>query len=288
MAWRLFGPELPPRFHGAQERPLRLAGRTVVVGQQEFFVREAGPQDGPPLILLHGWVYDSLATWHRVLPLLTDGHRVTAVDARNHGKSDRIRGGFEIETLADEVAAVFDALGVGRVPVVGYSMGGMVAQALAHRHPGRVEKLVLGATAAYPISRRRMLVWAGFLLGRALSRFTGLELRRAVYSYLLRSGAVDRRHGRWLWDVLTDRDSNLYYEGGFAILRFDSRKWVGGLEVPALVIVPTEDQLIRAEDQYDLADRLPDARLVELVGAKHEAVLTHAEDLAKAIQEFVA
>ena len=81
-------------------------GRTVLVGRHELFVREAGPADGPPLVLIHGWVYDSVATWHRILPALAERRRVIAVDLRNHGRSERIRGAFTIEDLADQVAGV--------------------------------------------------------------------------------------------------------------------------------------------------------------------------------------
>jgi pimeloyl-ACP methyl ester carboxylesterase len=109
----------------------------VTGGRHEFFVREAGPEAAPRVLLLHGWALDSLAAWHRVIPRLGVGVGVVAVDLRGHGKSDRIRGGLSVEDFADDVAAVLDSLGPGRYAVVGYSLGGMVAQALARRHPAR-------------------------------------------------------------------------------------------------------------------------------------------------------
>lgn len=287
VTWRAFGPEPHPRFVGVQERPVRFPGRSVLVGQNEFFVREAGLPDAPPLVLIHGWVYDSLGTWHALVDRLAAGNRIVAIDHRNHGKSDRIRGRYSIDQAADEVAGVLDAVGLGRVPVVGYSMGGMIAQSLARRHPGRVERMVLAATAAFPMPQQRMLTRAAFAVGRGIGRLSGYEGARVSYEYLMRTGTFERRNARWLWSYLLDRDVNLYYEGGNAIWRFDARTWVGRLDHPALVIIPTRDQLIPPAAQYELASLLRHAEVVEIVGARHEANWTHAPEMAKAIEGFV-
>lgn len=287
LGWRLFGPELVPRFEVPQERPTRIAGRSVLVGQREIFVREAGSAAARPLVLLHGWGYDSLATWHKIIEPLAERYRVIAIDQRNHGRSERIRGSFEIEDIADEVAGVMDAAGAPQAAVVGYSMGGMVAQALAFRHPGRVEQLVLGATAAYPLPQRRAAMRIGFALARGLGRISLIEWSRSTVSYLMRRGALEARHARWMLGSLLDRDMTLSFEAGDAILRFDSRSWVGRIDVPALVVIPTEDQLIDPSAQQELADLLRDATVTEVVGGRHEAVLTHPDDFVKAIESFV-
>lgn len=287
LAWRLFGPQLAPSFETPQERPTRIAGRSVLVGQRELFVREVGSDEARPLVLLHGWGYDSLATWHRVIEPLAERYRVIAIDQRNHGRSERIRGSFDIEEVADETAGVMDAVGVPRASVVGYSMGGMVAQALAFRHPERVERLVLGATAAYPLPHRRVATRIGFALARAVGRISLVEWSQATLSYLLQRGAIEPRHARWLWGSLLDRDMTLSFAAGEAIWRFDSRSWVGRIGVPALVVIPTEDQLVDPASQHELAELLSDAMVTEVVGARHEAVLTHADDIVKAIEGFV-
>lgn len=285
--WRFFGPEVPPRFRGPQERPTRLTGRTVLSGRHEFFVREAGPEDGPPLVLLHGWVYDGLVTWHRVVPLLARTHRVYVIDLRGHGKSARIRGRVNVEDMADEVSGVMDALGLGTVPVVGYSMGGMVAQALAYRYPGRIDRLVLAATAARPIAVPWWVAFPAFFMGRGLARVDRLIAPRIAHRYLLATGVVPPCHAAWLWESLLDRDTDLYYQAGFAILRFDAGDWVGKLTMPTLSIIPSLDQLIPASRQRQTAAALSDNRVLEIEGARHEAVLTHPGEIAGAIGEFI-
>ena len=286
-AWRLFGPEPKPWFPAGQTRPEGPPGRTVIAGRHEFFVRESGPVGAPPLVLLHGWLYDSHATWHRVAPTLSENYRVITVDLRNHGKTDRIRSRFEIADMADDVARLFDVLDLAGVPVVGYSMGGMTALELAIRHPGRMSHLILGATAAYPVPWPRWATTPAMLVGRSFSRIDRFLLPRLAHLYMTRTGVIPPEHSAWLWQALVDRDTDLYYEGGFAILRFDVRDRLAGLDVPTLCIIPTADQLIPPRQQYETASLIKDASLVEIVGGRHEALLTHADDVTKAIAGFV-
>ena len=285
--WHLFGPRLGPRVPGGQERPAGPPGRSVTAGRHEFFVREAGPETAPRVLLLHGWAFDSLAAWHRVIPLLGEGVRVLAMDLRGHGKSDRVRGWVSVEDLADEVAAVLDSLGPGRYTVVGYSLGGMVAQALARRHPARVERLVLAATAAHPVRGPQPLAVALLAVQRALARLGVAVVPRAMHRYLLQSGAVPEEHSAWLWETLMARDADLHHEAGFAVARFDSRPWLGRLRLPVLCLIPTRDQVIPPSRQRATAALIPGAVVVEIEGARHEAALTHSGEVAAAILGFL-
>jgi pimeloyl-ACP methyl ester carboxylesterase len=111
-------------------------------------------------------------------------------------------------------------------------------------------------------------------------------LPRLAYRYLMTTGVFPREHGEWLWQILLDRDTDLYYESGFAILRFDARDRIGRLDIPIRSIIPTSDQLIPANHQRETA-RIAGADVVELEGARHEAVMTHPGEVTKAIAEFV-
>ena len=285
--WRLLVPEVPPRFEGTQSRPGTIPGRTVTTGRHEFFVRELGEPDAPPIVLIHGWLYDSLATWHRVAPELAISHRVVMPDIRNHGKSDRIRTRFDISEAADELAVVLDTLDIVDVPLVGYSMGGMIAQELALRHPGMANRLVLAATAASPVQWPRWLTVGGMIGGRALSRVDRTLLPRIAYRYLMQTGVFGPEHGQWLWQTLLDRDTDLYYEAGFAILRFDATDRIRQIKIPVHSIIPNRDQLIPPDHQRETATMIG-ADVVEIEGGRHEAVLTHPGEIAKAIADFVS
>ena len=285
--WRVLGPIVTPRFKAPQTHPWRIPGRTVFVGDREFMVRQTGPTDGRHVVLVHGLGGASLAEWFKVGPALAERYRLTVVDHRSHGLSPKTTDRFEIQDVADDMAAVLAQVGVTEACVVGYSMGGTIAQALAHRHPHMVERLVLAATfSRHPRSWRVARV-AGIWVIRAWERVTGTGSAEVRALYLLGTRAVERRHARWLWEETHRRDIEAGAAASFALLRFDSATWIGTLSQPALVIIPLKDQLVPTRWQYDMAAALREPRVVELVGARHEAPFTHPQEMVDAITEFI-
>lgn len=288
IAVRWFGPARIWEWPSGQRHPWRIPGFTVIVGDRELMVRRTGPEDGPDIVFVHGLGGSSLAEWFGIGPLLAGTFRVTLVDLRNHGLSHQTTDRFEVADLADDLAAVLDQVGVTRAVVVGYSMGGTVAQALALRHPNVVDRLVLiGTFASHPPAWR----WGrgiGVWLLRTWERITGVGTAEVRAGYLLATGAVPLRYARWLWEVTKRRDVEGGYQSNFALLRFDGREWVGRLGMPALVVIPGRDQLVPAAWQYQLAALLPDARVLELPDARHEAPMTHPREIAEAIAAFAA
>lgn len=286
-ASRLFGPVLMPEFRPGQVHPWRIPGRTVYVGDMEFLVREAGPVDGPPIVLIHGLAGSSLAEWYRVGRLLAEEHRVILIDHRSHGLSPQSRGRFEVSDVADELAAILDVLDPGPVTVVGYSMGGSIAQSLAHRHPGRVQSLVLVATFSHHPPLLRFTRVVGLLITRAWERLTGAGTPEVRSLYLLATKAVEPRHGRWLWEETHRRDPDAGAQAAFAMLRFDSRDWIGRLGVPTTVVIPARDQLVPPAWQYGLAADIGDAEVVEVANGRHELPWTHPDLVAEVIAKAV-
>jgi pimeloyl-ACP methyl ester carboxylesterase len=285
--WRLFAPVIRPEFKPPQEHPWRLAGRTVFVADQEFLVRETGPEDGRPVVLIHGLGGSSVSEWYQIAPKLATEHRVILIDHRSHGLSPAASSRYEVDDIADDVAGILDELGLGTVDVVGYSMGGVIAQAIAHRHPGRVGNLVLVATfAAYP-DRRRLAARVGAVITRAWERLTGLGTPEVRSAYLLATGAVEVRHARWLWEETHRRNPDAGAQATLALLRFDAREWVGRLEVPTLVVIPGRDQLVPPKWQYELAGFIPGVKILEIPDALHEVVWTHADRIADELTEFL-
>lgn len=287
VAWRLFGPIVTPRWPPPQSHPWRVRGMTVFAGDREFMVRQIGPLDGRNLVLVHGLGGASLAEWYKMGPALAERYRVTVVDHRSHGLSPRSIDRFEIEDVADDIAAVLGQVDVHQAAVVGYSMGGTIAQALAHRHPHLVDRVVLvGTFSQHPGWWRPTRVVAVWII-RAWERVTGLGSPEVRALYLLATRAVDREHARWLWEETHRRDSEAGTAASFALLRFDSSDWIGRIRQPALVVIPLSDQLVPPRWQYDLAAALPDAQVLEIPGARHEAPFTHPQELVDAIFEFM-
>lgn len=288
LAWRLFAPPYQPTFRPPQEHPWRLGGRTVFVGDQEFLVREAGDPDSPPVVLIHGLGGSSVGEWYQLGPELARTHRVILIDHRSHGLSPLATSRYEVEEVADDIAGILDVVGAGAIDVVGYSMGGTIAQAFAMRHPGRVRRLVLIATfVAFP-ARRRWATWAGALIARGWERLSGLGTPEVRSGYLLKSGAVEAKHARWLWQETHRRNPEAGAQATLATIRFDSGDWVGRLEVPTLVIVPGRDMIVPTSWQHELAGMIPGAKSVEIPEAHHEVVWTHPGAILAELEGFLA
>jgi 3-oxoadipate enol-lactonase/4-carboxymuconolactone decarboxylase len=185
------------------------------------------------------------------------------------------------------LAAALDEVGVQGVDVVGYSMGGTIAQALAHRHPGRVRRLALIATFASHPSDERWFRRLGVFLIRAWERLTGVGTPDVRSGYLLATGAVEKKHSRWLWEETHRRDPDAGAQSTLALLRFDSRPWIGRLGLETMVVIPTEDLLVPPAWQYELAGLIPDAKIVEIVGARHEVVWSHPSRILDELSGFL-
>jgi pimeloyl-ACP methyl ester carboxylesterase len=114
--------------------------------------------DRPGIVLVHGLASNS-RLWDGVAAeLARRGHPVAAVDLRGHGRSEKPDSGYDIATVADDVALVIDALGWPRPAVVGQSWGGNVVVELAHRHPGAA-RLIVGLDGGTIELRRRFPCW---------------------------------------------------------------------------------------------------------------------------------
>lgn len=102
---------------------------------------------GDPLVCLHGLQGDS-SHFRDLLPALAGACRTLVFDQRGSGKSDKPATDLTTALLADDAAALMDAVGFESAHVFGVSMGGMIAQELELRHPGRIRSLILGCTRA--------------------------------------------------------------------------------------------------------------------------------------------
>lgn len=119
--------------------------RHVALDGIRLHLAEAGPEDGPPTILLHGFPEFWFGWRHQIGPLAGNGLRLLVPDQRGYGLSDRPRGlaAYHLDRLAADVVALADACGAGRFRLVGHDWGGLVAFWVASLHPERVERLAV-------------------------------------------------------------------------------------------------------------------------------------------------
>jgi pimeloyl-ACP methyl ester carboxylesterase len=118
-------------------------GRILELPGGDVQVRDSGPRDGSPIVLVHCFTC-AIDWWDRMLPALTREHRVIAVDLLGHGGSEKPESGYTPQSQADLVAQALRQLGVDkRVEAVGHSLGGSVVTALAQEHPRLVDRVVI-------------------------------------------------------------------------------------------------------------------------------------------------
>ncbi len=262
---------------GDIRRPDLPPGRAVELpGRGTTFLRELpGPPGAPTLLLLHGWTVTSDLNWFTVYHALGERYRVVALDHRGHGRGFRSREPFTLEACADDAAAVCEVLGIERCVVVGYSMGGTIAQLVWHRHRDLVEGLVLCSTGAhFADTRNEQLNFMGLTGLAALVRLTPERARQWMGDqYLARKG---RAFEAWALEELARHDLTAILEAGREIGRFSSDEWLGTIDVPSSVIVTMADQVVPVRRQLRLFEGIPTA-VAYRVDGQHDAVVSIAE-----------
>jgi len=245
----------------ADEMP---AGRFVSLpGRGEAFVREAaGPAGAPVVMLVHGLLASADLNWSLAIPQLATSYRVVAPDLRGHGDGMRTRR-FDAHECADDLAALVGALELGPVIVVGYSLGGLVAQVFARRHPTLVSGLVLCATGHNFASSGG---GRGVRLLPRLALFAPARLRRAAMMAVLAPRATEDGRGRWVMDQVAKHDTRTLLQAAAAATSFNSSSWLGGLVMSSAVVLTTDDQVVSPEIQRELCRVLVNPIVHEVEG----------------------
>ena len=219
--------------------------------------------DGEPILLIMGLGLSGGAWW-RTVPILSQTSRVITFDNRGVGRSASPTYAYTTESMADDAAAVLDAAGVDRAHVYGISLGGMVAQQLALRHPDRVRSLVLGAThpggSHVAAPAREVLEF--------FRRRSELPQEEAAWA------SVPYNYGRRCRHEHPDRiaqDIELRLTHPFPAEAYRAQLYAAAmhncygrlsrLAVPTLVVHGSEDRLIPVRNAELLAGQIPGARL---------------------------
>jgi 3-oxoadipate enol-lactonase len=225
----------------------------LVPGRGEFFLRDTGG-DGPPVMLLHGWLVTADLNWWGAYDALADaGYRVLAIDHRGHGRGLRSLEPFALSECAADAAAVLRHLGLAPAVVVGYSMGGTIAQLIARDHRDVVAGLVLSATSQHfqDPETRRVWKWMG-----TLGVLLGTAPRGSYRAALSRAGVPVNERTAWLLSELMRHQARDVAQAGRELGRFDSRPWLRPLGVPAAVVVTSRDTAVGPLNQRQLAQAL--------------------------------
>lgn len=276
--------------------------RTVATNGINLHVVEAGPPEGPLVLLLHGFP-EFWRAWGRQLDLLAAaGLRVWAVDQRGYNLSDKPAGvdAYNLNVLSDDVVGLLDAAGVARAAIVGHDWGAAVAWWTANRYPERVTRMV-AISVPHPVVLQRQLrkSWRQRLRSSYIAFFQIPALPEAML-----------RAGNWRSLVRTVRDSarpRTFSEEDFATLR-DAWLQPGAMTAmlnwyravrktprlpslhiapPTLIIWGADDNFIGREAAVASAALCADARLEFIEHATHWVHHEEPEIVGRLLLDFL-
>ena len=175
----------------------------VPVGDLNVYYEIHGAGDGTPLLVLHGGLFDIDQQFGALLPALSAGRKVLALDFQAHGRTNDIDRPLSIPALATDVVAVLSHLGYAKVDIFGFSVGGAVAVELGVKHPELVRKLVVSSTSISRDGERGENTAAVVEMTVDMIAGTPMEQR-----YLAVSPQPDREHLQGLLDKLGGYDAD--------------------------------------------------------------------------------
>jgi 3-oxoadipate enol-lactonase len=239
------------------EPPIEMPpGRTVHVrGRGEFFVRDTGGE-GPAVLLLHGWLVNADLNWCGAYGALVQvGYRVLAIDHRGHGRGLRPLLPFRLADCAADAAGVLRTLGLTPSSVVGYSMGGAIAQLMARDHPEVISGMVLSGTAQHFQGRRERRSWRVMGPLELAVALAPTQMWQVAFPRLGLGAAADDATA-WLRSELLRNSPRDMAEAGRELGRFDSRPWLAHVRTPAAVVLTARDVAVPPSRQRQLAQAL--------------------------------
>lgn len=257
---------------------------------------EAGPESGPPVLLLHGFPEDSRAWKKQIGPLARAGFRVVAPDLRGYHLSDRPAGvqAYRIDTLLDDVVALIHSLGYTRAHVVGHDWGGIIAWALAIRSPEVVDRLAV-LNAPHPAAFRRELrraeqkrrSWyvAFFQLPWLPEQLLPLLGRYALHGRPGSFSAADLTGYQAAWSQPGAASAMIHYYR--ALVRFGNVEGAR-VQAPTLLLGGMQDVALVPELSEGLEEWVPDLRVMRFPDATHWLMRDEPVRVNNLLTEFLA
>jgi 3-oxoadipate enol-lactonase len=263
--------QLPQEAPAPQTRLVELPGRGVT-----RIWECAGPPDAPALMLIHGVTVTAELNWSKVFAPLSRHFRVVAMDLRGHGDGIPAGWRFRLEDCADDVAALAGVLAIDRFVAIGYSMGGMIAQLAWRRHAPMVSGLVLCATARNVLgSPAEKLAALALPSAAAAIRWNPLlqPVSGEILGLTLLGPVGDPATAAWARAQLRRTPLGTALSAVQAVCEFTSHSWISQVDVPAAVVITTQDHIVPPGRQRKLAAAIPGASIHE-VDADHAVCIT--------------
>jgi pimeloyl-ACP methyl ester carboxylesterase len=263
--------------------------RIIELPGGDLQVLDRGPRHAPAIVLLHCFTC-SINWWQRLIPLLDRNHRVIAIDLLGHGGSEKPRTGYSMQDQAQLVAQALGRLGVDGATVVGHSLGGAVAIALAEQSPELVGRI--GIVDTEPDTSYGSL---DLLARAAFTPAVGEALWRVKMDWSIRKGLEQAfESGYDVPDEFVDDvkrmtyssydDSHSAFDSYVSESSLDDR--ARALDLPLLVIFGAEDQIVDAREALSAYADIPGAQTALIQGAGYSPNVEKPAQTARVILRF--
>ena len=250
------------------------------------YYEEAG--SGDPLVLIMGLGGD-LQGWALTAPALAKQFRVITYDNRGAGRTSAPDKPYTVAGMADDLAELLDALKITKAHILGYSMGGMIAQEFALKYPNRVDKLILLATSAGPDGYSRTIVKNWVNVRRSNMSREHIARNSAPFVYTAELLDDSDRFERAIQNSVSNpyaQQDHAYMRQADAVLNFSSADRLGSIKAETLVVVNKDDILIPPRNGKKLNSGIGGSTLLELDGA-HAGVIEYPNEHNDAFLQFL-
>jgi pimeloyl-ACP methyl ester carboxylesterase len=247
---------------------------------------------GAPLVLVMGIGYDSSLWTLAQVPALSQRFQVVIFDNRDCGRSSKAKAAYGIHDMADDVAGLLNALSIERAHLLGLSMGGMIAQEFALRHPARLDRLILSGTGGAPARAAfdpiRTWDWVKSN-DKSGETFICQQFTWLFSSAFLRNSEAVKQTLALLSSNPNPVTAEAYHRQAQAYLEHDALDRLKAVKAPTLVIAGEQDLLTPPHLCAEVASAIPGARfeLIEGPGSSHVLAIERPDDFNALVTRFL-
>ena len=252
-----------------------IASDKITVNGINLFYKQIG-SSGEPLVMIIGLSFSHLDWGDEIIDKLSEKNQLILFDNRDSGRSQRDLESYTIQDMAGDTVGLMEALKIDKANIFGVSMGGMIALQLAIHYPDKINKLILGCTAATGVILNS---WGQQLVNKSLPE-------------LLFTPDYLEANASELEDFFAETSAyHSSLEGAFrqlqAIASHNVTDNLNDIDFPTLVITGDKDEVIPQEYSQELAEKITKAELKIIADAAHGFSYSHANQTADLIHSFL-
>lgn len=241
--------------------------------------------EGPPVVLIHGVGADG-ESWDQIAAPLTEDFRVLRLDLRGHGRSGHIEGALMLDDFVRDVVDVLDVCAVQAAHVVGFSLGGMIAQSFALQHPGRLGRLVLLSAVAGRSAEEREKVQGrlAILREQGIGAITGAAQDRWFTAGFI---AQHPEQVRRRMQQLQENHAPSYAAAYTVFSTSDLGDQLRAIRAPTLIATGEHDIGSNTRMARFMQEQIPGSQLQILPELRHSILVEAPELVTKLVRDFL-